>query len=372
MPCLDVLRSPFQLSNLASICNTRRPGSKEQVINGFATCIHPSRKQHGRVRTAGERGVQGVSLRPAVSIVIRAKNEEGLLGETLKRLHAQTFRDFEIVLVDSGSVDRTLEIARRFSGVQVIQIRSEDFTFGYALNVGCEHSRGDILVFLSAHALPGNERWLERLTAPFAEERVVGVWGGERPRNAEPPPPRILRQDLSMFLSDVYFGFNNANSAIRKSVWDRYPFNEDLSGSEDKEWAYRILLDGHLLMHDREAFIYHDHEEALRQVWWRAHREHLGYAAFLPNYQLGLRDLYEFARPRLLASWRKTHHQMREMPAFARQTAHILASTVGRFTGSRGWLSGPRAEFHPRSGETSARVWARDRVNPLYIRRELP
>ena len=95
-----------------------------------------------------------------------------MLGETLTRLHSQTFRDFEIILVDSGSLDRTLGIARSFSNVIVIQIRSEDFTFGYELNVGCEHSRGDLLVFLSAHALPGNEHWLARLIAPFADERV--------------------------------------------------------------------------------------------------------------------------------------------------------------------------------------------------------
>jgi rhamnosyltransferase len=318
------------------------------------------------------RRLGGVSLDPAVSIVVRAKNEEGLLGETLTRLNSQTFRDFEIVLVDSGSTDRTLEIARSFPSVRVIQIRSEDFTFGYALNVGCEHSRGNVLALLSAHALPGNEHWLSRLIAPFADERVVGVWGGQRPRNSVPPPPRILRQDLSMFLGNVYFGLNNANSAIRKSAWEQYPFNEGLSGSEDKEWAYRILRDGHVLMHDREAFIYHDHDEGLRRVWWRAHREHLGYAAFLPNYQVKLHDLYEFARPRLQSAWRKTGGRMRNMPGFAHETAHILASSVGRLTGSRKWLSGPRAEFHPQVGNASSRVWARDQINPIYVRRELP
>ncbi len=151
-----------------------------------------------------------------------------------------------------------------------------------------------------------------------------------------------------MFLSNVYFGFNNANSAIRKSVWKKYPFNEDLAGSEDKEWAYRVLSDGHLLMHDREAFVYHDHEESLGQIWWRAHREHLGFADFLPHHRVGFRDMLRYASPRLRSAWKKTRGRRGDASRFAAEVAGILASSAGQYTGSRKWLTGPRAEFHPR------------------------
>jgi rhamnosyltransferase len=294
--------------------------------------------------------------RPVASIVMRAKNEEALLGETLARLHSQTFRDAEIVLVDSGSTDRTLDIARSFSGVRVIKIRPEDFTFGHALNVGCERSRGDFLVFLSAHAPPATDHWLARLLGHFADERVVGVWGGQRPRKSANPPRRILRQDLSMFLSNVYFGFNNANSAVRKSVWEKYPFNEGLAGSEDKEWAYRVLSDGHVLIHDREAFVYHDHEESLGQIWWRAHREHLGFADFLPEHRVGFGDMFRYAYPRLRSAWKRTRGKAGGASGFAAAAASILASTVGQYTGSRKWLAGPRAEFHPRVHATQRTI----------------
>lgn len=297
--------------------------------------------------------------RPAVSIVVRAKNEEALLGATLTRLHSQSFRDAEIVLVDSGSTDRTLDIARSFRAVRIFEIHPDEFTFGRALNVGCEQSRGEILVFLSAHALPASDDWLARLLGHFADERVVGAWGGQRPRQAPEPPPRILRQDLSMFLRDVYFGFNNANSAMRKAIWRRYPFNESLAGSEDKEWAYRVLSDGHVLMHDRQAFVYHDHEESLGQIWWRAHREHLGYANFLPQYRVGIRDLHRYAAPKLRSLWRARSGPDRRLSRFLGEAAHIIASSVGRYTGSRQWLSGPRAEFRPRQvRDDSARTTA--------------
>jgi rhamnosyltransferase len=288
------------------------------------------------------------ATRPAVSIVVRAKNEEALLGETLTRLHSQSFRDAEIVLVDSGSTDRTLDIARSFPAVRIVEIDPEEFTFGRALNVGCEQSRGETLVFLSAHAWPASDHWLARLLGHFADRRVVGVWGGQRPREAPEPPPRILRQDLAMFLGDVYFGFNNANSAMRKAIWEKYPFNEGLAGSEDKEWAYRVLSDGHVLMHDRQAFIYHDHEESLGQVWWRAHREHLGYAHFLPRYRVGIRDLWQYAYPRMRTLWRTSDDPDRREGRLLGETARIVASSLGRYTGSRKWLAGPRAEFRPR------------------------
>jgi glycosyltransferase involved in cell wall biosynthesis len=282
--------------------------------------------------------------RPAVSIVIRAKNEAALLGETLARLQSQTFRDTEIVLVDSGSTDRTLEIARSFSpAVKVIEIRPEDFTYGHALNVGCEHSRGDFLVFLSAHATPANNQWLARLLGHFADEKVVGAWGGERPRWAANPLPRIVRQDLSMFLSNVYFGFNNANSAVRKSVWEKYPFNEGLAGSEDKEWAYRVLSDGHILMHDREAFVYHEHIESARKVWWRVHCQHLGFTEFLPDHRIGFGDMFRYAHPKLRSAWKRTRGK--SAAAFTSAAAAILASSAGQYTGSRKWLETPPARI---------------------------
>ena len=288
-----------------------------------------------------------LSARPVASIVVRAKNEEALLGETLARLHSQTLRDAEIILVDSGSTDLTLDIARSFSAVKIVEIPPEKFTYGYALNVGGAHSRGDFVVFLSAHATPASNEWLARLLGHFDDEKVVGVWGGERPRSAAVPPPRILRQDLSMFLDNIYFGFNNANSAVRKSVWEKYPFNESMAGSEDKEWAYRVLADGHFLMHDRQALVYHEHVESLRKVWWRTHCQHLGFADFLPNHRVGFRDMYRYAEPKLRSVWKRSHGKAGRVRRLVKESVNLAASCAGQYTGSRKWRAGARVESRP-------------------------
>ncbi len=271
--------------------------------------------------------------RPIASIIVRAKNEEALLGETLGRLHSQSFREHEIIVVDSGSTDRTLQIARSFPSVRLIEIRPEEFTFGRALNIGCRHSRGEFLVFLSAHALPGTERWLASLLGHFADERVVGVWGAQKNRPIDVRTPKVVRQDLEMYLGNIHFGFNNGNGAMRKAIWEKYPINEELPGSEDKEWAHRVLSDGHLLVHESEAFVLHRHDDSIRQAWWRSHREHLGYALFLPEYQLSAANCFRYGYYAMRAAWEPTPSVGR-VRRFFHRVPRVIATTLGRYTGS--------------------------------------
>src|SRR5688572_32355052 len=105
---------------------------------------------------------------PETTIVIRAFNEERWLPDVMTALERQRYRDFEILLVDSGSVDRTRDIAAA-AGARIVRLRSEDFTFGHSLNVGIREARGQFVAILSAHAIPVDEDWLERLVAPLKE-----------------------------------------------------------------------------------------------------------------------------------------------------------------------------------------------------------
>jgi glycosyltransferase involved in cell wall biosynthesis len=115
---------------------------------------------------------------PEVSIVIRAYNEERWLPELFKALDVQTFRDFEVLVVDSGSLDRTRDIAAA-NKARIVLLRSEDFTFGYSLNIGIEQARGRFMAIISAHCIPTDPEWLGRLVAPLLRHRRAGV--GELP-----------------------------------------------------------------------------------------------------------------------------------------------------------------------------------------------
>jgi rhamnosyltransferase len=282
-----------------------------------------------------------VSEQPVASIIIRTKNEEALLGDTLRRIYSQTTRDFEVIVVDSGSIDRTLQIARSFP-TDVVAIPAAEFTYGRALNIGAAHARGEVLVALSAHALPLTDQWLARLLGHFADPRVAGVWGGQSAALDGPLSERVYTQDLATYLHNVFDGFSNANGAIRRALWVERPWREDLPGSEDKEWAYWALRAGYHLVHDGGATVFHHHRESVGQVWRRAHRERAGYAAFLDLPRMTLVDIPRRAYWRGLGVIRESPGMLQGLVRAGRQLPRIVAVEVGRYTGMRAGRTAPR------------------------------
>lgn len=282
-----------------------------------------------------------VNRRQAASIIIRAKNEQAFLGETLSRVYAQTVQDIEVILVDSGSTDRTLETARGFP-VDIIEIPPREFTYGRALNLGSARARGNALVNLSAHALPLTDEWLARLLGHFEDPHVAGVWGSQRASVDGPPSTRVYSQDLAMYLRDVCDGFSNANGAVRRALWQQRPWREDLPGSEDKEWAYWALSSGHRLVFDGRAEVFHHHDESLLRVWRRAHREHAGYAAFLDLPPFSATDVLRHTYWKGRGEMRDSGGRLRGVGGTARTLPRILAEQIGRYTGLRAGKQMPR------------------------------
>ena len=101
----------------------------------------PAREQYEAASTGPRQGIDQTEVRsPETTILIRAYNEERWLPEVLDAIHRQTYRDFEVLLVDSGSVDRTREIVAAHGG-RIVRMRPDDFTFGHSLNVGIPEAR---------------------------------------------------------------------------------------------------------------------------------------------------------------------------------------------------------------------------------------
>ncbi|HTM32722.1 MAG TPA: alcohol dehydrogenase catalytic domain-containing protein [Vicinamibacterales bacterium] len=213
---------------------------------------------------------------PETSIIIRAFNEERWLPDVFALLDQQRYRDFEVILVDSGSVDRTRDIAAAH-GARIVRLRSEDFTFGHSLNVGIREARGSLIAILSAHAIPFDAFWIERLVAPLREDDIAMVYGGQRghaiskfseARDFERIFP-THRHDVD---PDDPFA-NNANSGIKRSLWESHPFDEGLPGLEDIEWAKHWMKNGQKVVYEPGACIVHVHTESWAQVRRRYHRE---------------------------------------------------------------------------------------------------
>ena len=224
-------------------------------------------------------GQESTVTAPETTILIRAFNEERWLPEVLEAIDRQSYRDFEVLLVDSGSVDRTREIVAARGG-RVVRLRSDDFTFGHSLNVGIGEARGSFIVILSAHAIPTGDQWLERLVTPLRRPNTAMVFGGQRghalskfseARDFE----RIFPKKPQMMDDDHVF-VNNANSAIRRDLWELHQFDEGLPGLEDAEWAKYWIPLGKEVCYEPDASIFHVHTESWAQIRNRFYREGIG------------------------------------------------------------------------------------------------
>jgi glycosyltransferase involved in cell wall biosynthesis len=212
-----------------------------------------------------------------VSIVIRALNEAAHLPALFEGIAAQTRQPEQVVLVDSGSTDESVAISQA-AGADIVHIAPEDFSFGRALNVGCEAASGDVLVFVSAHVYPVDELWLERMIAPFETHDDVSLVYGRQTGDEDLTAfseMEIMRRwfpDKSDPDQDHPF-CNNANCAVRASVWRDLPYDELLTGLEDMAWAKRAQELGHRLWYEAGASIVHLHDEPFSKTVNRYRRE---------------------------------------------------------------------------------------------------
>jgi 2-desacetyl-2-hydroxyethyl bacteriochlorophyllide A dehydrogenase len=211
-----------------------------------------------------------------ISVIIRTFNEEKFLPDLLDALTQQVFQDFETIVVDSGSMDRTREIAAQKAD-KLLPIESHDFTFGHSLNVGIQASSGKYIAIVSAHTLPFNSDWLGKLTEPLRDNNTAMVYGrqlgGKSTKFSEMQDMRRTFGPEKAVLHPPKFFANNANSAIRKDLWQQHPFDEALLGLEDIEWAKYWMERNYQVVYEPEAALYHIHEENWRQIRRRYYRE---------------------------------------------------------------------------------------------------
>ncbi len=215
-------------------------------------------------------------MKPLASIIIRAYNEEKAIRKCLNAVFNQkTDFPFEAIIVDSGSKDKTLEIASKFPA-KIIRIKRNGFTYGKALNIGCEAAKGKYLVFLSAHAIPADKSWLKALIDNFNNSKIAGVYGKQIPaKDCNPLAKRQMEahwKTKKKIQSKNSF-FANPNSVIREKLWQEIKFNTKLTGSEDHEWAKRAQAKGYLIIYEPRATVIHSHNETFKQIFNRNYRE---------------------------------------------------------------------------------------------------
>jgi rhamnosyltransferase len=247
------------------------------------------------------------------SVIIRAYNEEKHIQRLLEGIHHQTLKDVDVILVDSGSTDSTVIIAESF-GAKVVNIRPEEFTFGRSLNYGIKVAKSEFIVIASAHVYPVYPDWLETLLHPFQDDRVVLTYGKQRgPDSARFSEQQIFHQwypDAGLPKQETAF-CNNANAAVRKSLWKQNHYDETLTGLEDLAWAKWAKEQGHAITYVAEAEIVHVHNETARGVFNRYQREAMAFKRIYPESHFSVYDFVRLTTTNILSDlWHAAHERV--------------------------------------------------------------
>jgi|TARA_B110001450_G_scaffold206699_1_gene196901 rhamnosyltransferase len=194
-----------------------------------------------------------------VSIIIRTKNEEKWIGHCLDAVFSQSYKNFEVIIVDNNSTDATISKAKKFD-LKVIYI--DKFIPGKAINDGIRSAEGEIFVCLSGHCVPTNNHWLENIVHDLRDPNVAGVYGRQEPLSFTSPKDKrdlyiTFGLDKRVQFKDPFF--HNANSAFRKDVWDQYNFDEFATNIEDRLWGKKVIDDGYQIVYEPSASVYHWH-----------------------------------------------------------------------------------------------------------------
>lgn len=190
----------------------------------------------------------------SVSAVVPAYNGELYIGETLRSLLHQKVKFDEIVVVDDGSTDKTVEIVKSFKKVKLIQ--SQHVERSAARNKGWKSAKSTIIAFIESDAV-FDPYWLKEVLKEFDNGHVAVV---DR-RKVYRPTTYIARMNDHFF--DLRFKNYTPFSAwiMKKTILEETGgFDEHLMGPEDKDLGDRILARGYTIAFAYHAVQYHKGE----------------------------------------------------------------------------------------------------------------
>lgn len=239
-----------------------------------------------------------------ISIVIPVKNGDYWLENLFQRLMQQTlFSRSEIIVIDSGSTDSSLEIIARYP-VRLIQILPKEFNHGGTRNLGVREAKGEYVVMTVQDAVPVFDTWLEHLLNGFDDESIAGVCGQQVvPHELDKNPVEWFRpisepkrikykftspefERLSSTEKRQVCGWDDVTAMYRKKALLDIPFRE-VTFAEDALWARDVLLKGYTIVYNQSARVYHYHLEhsgyTVRRLF-TAHYHFYKYFGHTPSY----------------------------------------------------------------------------------------
>jgi rhamnosyltransferase len=219
---------------------------------------------------------------PLVSIIIRSFNEGWALRDTLPAVRAQDFKNWELIVIDSGSTDGSVELIQKANPRCFVQIRHEDYNPSRVINLGMKLARAEFGIFLNADATPQGAHWLAPLFDALQSPRVAAAFGKQIPR---PDCRAVFAHDYERCFGpnretarwDHFFSM--VSSGLRKDIWSRRGFLEKMQYSEDDEYTRWCRAENYEVVFVPESVVMHSHNYTPQQAYKRSFGEARALAA---------------------------------------------------------------------------------------------
>lgn len=219
-----------------------------------------------------------------ISLVMRSYNDVDIIDKTLCSIKEQEWDgDIQIVHIDSGSTDGTVDIIKKHKPWKLIEIPSSEYVPGIVLNRGMREATGDWVVCVNSDAVPGNRKWLKELVACAKSEPKVGTAFSRQ----------VPREDCQAVYAHDYdrcFGpkresvhwdhfFSMVSCIVSREAWEEQPIREDLQYAEDEEWSKRLAANDWKVLFAEKSISEHSHNYTFKEAYKRCFGDTFAIAA---------------------------------------------------------------------------------------------
>lgn len=305
-----------------------------------------------------------------VSVLIPTKNGGALFAEVLGAIRRQKDVDVDLVVVDSGSRDETLDIAAAHDA-RIVRIAPEQFNHGATRDLALREARADIAVLMTQDATAGDESMLARMAAAFDDPAVGGAYVRQV---ARPEADVLTRRNLQIALTGrlqsevrglpspehwvalkpferyALCNFDNVCSALRRESWEGIPFGK-VAFAEDIVWSRKALMAGWKIAYVADSFVVHSHDRPLRYDYQRTYLTH---RKLYEEYELALVPTLGVALNGISASMGEDMRYLRAHEPSRRRKLKMMfkipflsiASVFGQYKGARDERLGKGKDIH--------------------------
>lgn len=207
-----------------------------------------------------------------ISVIIPTLNAEHEIDGLLIALEHQSIQPVEILIVDSASEDKTIELVRQHKRVRLLEIDRQAFNHGTTRDMALRKSSGDFVCFLTQDAVPVSGDYLKRLVAPMVEDPSIALVSGRQLPKADarrfeqlvrsfnyPDSPSVRsKSDLNKCGIKTFFASDSCSAYRRTAYLDCGGF-EYVNTNEDMLMAARFVASGLKVAYEPGAEVYHSH-----------------------------------------------------------------------------------------------------------------